>query len=216
MENKRRETMETMCYRELKERIQNGFYQPGERLIETKISKEMNISRTPVRKAISMLAVDGFVKNTEYRGAIVADSQLTKDNYIEMLDVLGLFLKHAIRRIEVKKLPINYKRFEEKRLELNWALESKKERAYFYYGKAVLLEFVFYLKNDCYLEIVEDFSAKIEQFGTAEVFSIIEQSGKDFVKSVDQILFSIKKENYFTAFEAVDQITERQILSAYR
>lgn len=216
MENKRRETMETMCYRELKERIQNGFYQPGERLIETKISKEMNISRTPVRKAISMLAVDGFVKNTEYRGAIVADSRLTKDNYIEMLDVLGLFLKHAIRRIEVKKLPINYKRFEEKRLELNWALESKKERAYFYYGKSVLLEFVFYLKNDCYLEIVEDFSAKIEQFGTTEVFSIIEQSGKDFVKSVEQILFSIRKENYFTALEAVDQITERQILSAYR
>ncbi|EUJ30319.1 putative transcriptional regulator [Listeria floridensis FSL S10-1187] len=216
MENKRRETMETMCYRELKERIHSGFYQPGERLIEAKISKEMDISRTPVRKAISMLAADGFVQNTEYRGAVVNDSSLGKERYIEMLDMLGLFMKHAIRRIEAKRLPLNYKKFDEMRSELSWRIEAGQEKAYLNYGKSIVLEFIFYLKNNCYTEITEDFFKKIDQFGNLEVLTIIESSGPVMVDNFTKLLEAIRRENYLGALAAVDKITERQILLAYR
>lgn len=104
MEKGHKETMETKCYKEIKRRIQSGEYEPGMRLIETGLSRELKISRTPVRKAIAMLTADGFVENLDYRGAVVKNSKVTKDNYIEILDIVGLFLKHTVHRIETKKI----------------------------------------------------------------------------------------------------------------
>lgn len=56
-------------YSVLRKRIMSGFYQPGARLREEHIAKEMSVSRTPVRGAIQLLVKDGLVKNEENKGA---------------------------------------------------------------------------------------------------------------------------------------------------
>lgn len=56
MTTKRKETRESVCYREIKKKIRNGELKPGDRLIENTLSQQLEISRTPIRKAIGMLA----------------------------------------------------------------------------------------------------------------------------------------------------------------
>lgn len=51
--------------------ILNGSIQPGENLIELKLSAEMGVSRTPVREAIRMLEQKGLVQIIPNKGAIV-------------------------------------------------------------------------------------------------------------------------------------------------
>jgi DNA-binding GntR family transcriptional regulator len=48
-----------------------GRYKPGDRLNESQIARELNISRIPVREALSQLQEQGLVQNRERRGMFV-------------------------------------------------------------------------------------------------------------------------------------------------
>lgn len=51
--------------------ILSGKYQPGDRLNESRIARELNISRIPVREALSQLQDQGLVMNHQRRGMFV-------------------------------------------------------------------------------------------------------------------------------------------------
>ena len=58
-------------YLKLKERIVNGVYEEGFRLVETKLCEEFGVSRTPIREAISQLELDGLAKTLPNRETVV-------------------------------------------------------------------------------------------------------------------------------------------------
>ena len=58
-------------FEELKRAIISRTYQPGEILNERKLASEMDVSRTPVREAIQLLANEGWVKVIPWKGAVV-------------------------------------------------------------------------------------------------------------------------------------------------
>ncbi|AOY95844.1 GntR family transcriptional regulator [Cupriavidus sp. USMAA2-4] len=84
----------------LRERILNGQYEPGERLVENKLSSELGVSRIPVREALRSLATEGLVVIEPRRGASVA--KLSPDVAREMVEVRatleGLNAKLAAQR----------------------------------------------------------------------------------------------------------------------
>src|SRR5437016_9050635 len=53
--------------------ILSGRYKPGDRLNESQIARELNISRIPVREALSQLQEQGLVQNRERRGMFVTN-----------------------------------------------------------------------------------------------------------------------------------------------
>jgi DNA-binding GntR family transcriptional regulator len=61
-----------VAYERIKEAIRSGDLEPGQPLSETKLSKLLGISRTPVREAIHQLAQDGLVQIIPGRAVIVA------------------------------------------------------------------------------------------------------------------------------------------------
>lgn len=56
----------------LREQIIDGHMQPGEKLVESNISENLNISRGPVREALKQLAVEGLVDYHPNKGCRVA------------------------------------------------------------------------------------------------------------------------------------------------
>lgn len=52
-------------------RILSGEYQPGERLVETRIAQELGTSQAPVREALRDLELLRFVESVPFRGARV-------------------------------------------------------------------------------------------------------------------------------------------------
>lgn len=56
----------------LRERIVTGSLAPGERLVEDRLAEELAVSRNPVREALRVLAVEGYVDLVPRRGAVVA------------------------------------------------------------------------------------------------------------------------------------------------
>jgi DNA-binding GntR family transcriptional regulator len=59
-------------FEKLKDDILYGRYQPGENLVELRISEEMGVSRTPIREAIHQLELEGLVSVVPNKGAVVS------------------------------------------------------------------------------------------------------------------------------------------------
>ena len=55
----------------LRERIISGVYPRGSRLKQAEIAEQLNLSITPVREALKLLAAEGYVNGDSYRGARV-------------------------------------------------------------------------------------------------------------------------------------------------
>jgi len=64
-------SLRSEVYRRLRDDILIGRYQNGTALTEAQISQEMGVSRTPVREAISQLALDGLVFSTPNKSIVV-------------------------------------------------------------------------------------------------------------------------------------------------
>jgi DNA-binding GntR family transcriptional regulator len=88
-------TMQEIIYDELKERIISGVYQPGMRLIASDLASEFNISRMPVREALTRLGSTGLVELIPYKGAIV--NELTAEDYVEIFHIRSVLEGLAAR-----------------------------------------------------------------------------------------------------------------------
>lgn len=57
----------------IKEQILNGELNPGNRIVETKLAKELGISQTPVREAIRQLSGEGIITIVTNKGPMVRE-----------------------------------------------------------------------------------------------------------------------------------------------
>ncbi|MHB8279223.1 MAG: GntR family transcriptional regulator [Candidatus Humimicrobiaceae bacterium] len=75
--------------------ILNGKLAPGERILESRIAKQMNISRAPVREAVRQLEGEGLVTVVPRKGVFIAE--LTVDDIEELY-----FLRSEIEGLAVR------------------------------------------------------------------------------------------------------------------
>lgn len=96
---------ETVC-ESIRDAIQKGILEPGERLMEVQLADELGISRTPVREAIRKLEQEGYVIMMPRRGTYVADVSVRDVKEIfEIRSALeSLATGLAARRIEPEEL----------------------------------------------------------------------------------------------------------------
>jgi DNA-binding GntR family transcriptional regulator len=77
------------------ERIVSGAYNPGERLVETRIASELGTSQAPVREALRDLELLRFVESEPFRGARVREVSL--EELVEIYPVRAALEEVAAR-----------------------------------------------------------------------------------------------------------------------
>ena len=68
--------------------IVSGHYQPGEHLVETDLAKKLGVSRGPVREALHMLQLQGWVSLRPRQGAFVHDPSVEEVDQFFQVRVL--------------------------------------------------------------------------------------------------------------------------------
>jgi DNA-binding GntR family transcriptional regulator len=93
-------------FNQLQNDIINGKYQPGDSLIETRLSDELGVSRTPVREALRQLELEGLVQAVPNKGAIVKgiSSKDIEDIYAIRMLIEGLAARWAAEKITAQEL----------------------------------------------------------------------------------------------------------------
>ena len=76
---------DTKIYMAIREAIQNNAFPPGFRLIERDLAKQFGTSRTPIRSAINRLTVEGYIDQSQYKGAVV--KRLSPQDIQRLLEV---------------------------------------------------------------------------------------------------------------------------------
>ena len=89
-------TLATEIARHLREAIIRGDLAPGERVNESRLTRELASSRSPVREAIRILAAEGLLTIEPHRGARVRP--LSEDDLEEIFDVRLMIESHGLRR----------------------------------------------------------------------------------------------------------------------
>jgi DNA-binding GntR family transcriptional regulator len=84
-------------------KVRAGIYVPGQRLIEADLTRDLSVSRGPVREALKRLAAEGVVSLTRHRGAYIhALSREEVNDSLVVLEVLtGLMASLAATRIRI-------------------------------------------------------------------------------------------------------------------
>lgn len=84
----------------LRDAIVAGIYSPGQRLVEEDLALELEVSRGPIREALHLLAIEGFVEIEPRRGAKVAifTRKQADDLFVMRLTLEGLVARLAAER----------------------------------------------------------------------------------------------------------------------
>lgn len=85
----------------VRNRIIENVLKPGQRIVETEIAREMQVSQIPVREALCGLEEEGFIKSVKYTGSFV-----TEINFKEMYHIylLRSFIEATVIEMTLPKV----------------------------------------------------------------------------------------------------------------
>lgn len=95
-----RKLLVDLAHTAIRESILAGDFRMGERLVETQLASDLEMSRAPIREALSRLVQEGLVEDQPHRGALVAT--MTASDVTDLYNVrlgvetigLRLFIRH--------------------------------------------------------------------------------------------------------------------------
>jgi DNA-binding GntR family transcriptional regulator len=141
--------------------ILEGALAPGERIIETDLCTRLNVSRTPLREALKVLAAERLVELRPNRSSVVAE--IRPDDIAAMFEILpslealvGELVCARISNIELEELEAMHERLA--------AFYRKKDRSgYFRQNQQIHLQLAELTRNPALYETYSAFAAKVER-----------------------------------------------------
>ncbi|MDO4670693.1 MAG: GntR family transcriptional regulator [Aerococcus sp.] len=94
------------AYEFIRGQIDNNVWLPETHLKEIEIAENLGISRTPVRRAMNRLKDEGYLNIEPYKGATVAQRDLTSQAVVDRLQFLELLLGHLFMQLQNKGINV--------------------------------------------------------------------------------------------------------------
>ena len=143
----------------LRDAILNGYFEPGEKLDQSLISSELNVSRTPIREALKVLASEGFVEILSYRGAYIP--KFSKQDIQDIYEVRSV-IEHELVRLAVPVIPEEVLIHLEDILNQDGeALETGADRKHYESDREFHITIASYCQNKLYKEILDNLNNRI-------------------------------------------------------
>lgn len=187
-------------YEKIKEDIITGVYSQGEILNERKLAESMGISRTPIREALQMLNIDGWVVNEVYKGAVV-----------RTFDISYVMNVQKVRRaLELLAIEDTIPNIDAQGIDELEDIIDRQERALTDYNPTVFMrldrefheKIYSFSKNDVLLKLLSNINDIIRYFGI-KVLTVSERS----ISTLDEhkaVLDAIKQKNLDLAKKAME------------
>jgi DNA-binding GntR family transcriptional regulator len=82
-----------MAYERLREAIINGQFKPGERLVEQRVCQDYNMGRSPLREALRLLQMEGYVDVVPNKGVTI--SKISLEDLVSIYNIVGVLEGYA-------------------------------------------------------------------------------------------------------------------------
>ncbi len=114
----------------LRDMIVEGQLAAGEWINETELCQQLNISRTPLREALKILAAEGLVELIPRRGAHVA--QLSKQEMVDLFEALSGIEGMAAELAAIRMSAVDLKRLRGLQARIEQEHEARNRLEYFH------------------------------------------------------------------------------------
>ena len=91
-----KETLRSNIKDYIHQQIAEGIYRPGDRIVETRLAKELNVSQAPVREAMLELSAVGLLEERPYSGTYVRN--FTAVEIADIFDTRAFIEEYAAKR----------------------------------------------------------------------------------------------------------------------
>lgn len=150
------------AYEEIRRKIIYAEFLPGDILSENVLSKELDMSRTPIRDALLRLDAEGFIKTLKNRGILVKEI-----SYKEILDILALNNCMALYAVDLVSKGITSFNIEQLKLHLDIQLKATEKDDYLEYTLQSILfgrTLIASSQNDVMIKTYDSLRDKTLQF----------------------------------------------------
>ncbi|WP_242320267.1 GntR family transcriptional regulator [Bacillus cereus group sp. BfR-BA-01349] len=210
MQKKR--TLEQQVYDKILEQVVQGEYPPGTHLTEKMLTECFNISRTPIRRALSRLESVGILRHESHCGAIVQNFRVSIHDYINMLEIRVQFLALSLQKAERKNLSFNLTELKQNVRSLYQSVHDDNSEAYYshlaHFHKLLLLP----AQNPLLLTIMNDLEKKFEIGGSTQfIYEVWKPIRLDLVQVIEQLIQLIENKQYKKALQLFEKATKNII-----
>lgn len=116
-------TMRSQVRQYIQEQIRSGAFKPGDRIVETRLAKELNVSQAPVREAMLELSVMGMLEERPYSGTFVR--KLTREDIDDIYNMRAFVEEYAAKRAAKRITPEQLEAFKPVFADMEKATKTK-------------------------------------------------------------------------------------------
>lgn len=91
-----KETLRSNIKDYIRYRIMDGSYRPGDRIVETKLARELGVSQAPVREAILELSAFGLLEERPYSGTFVR--AMSREEILDIFSTRAFIEEHTTKQ----------------------------------------------------------------------------------------------------------------------
>lgn len=137
----KRKKLDQIAYEYIVDRIESGQLFEREHITEQKIANELEISRTPIRRAFERLEEDNYLENIANMGVRVKVQKLTAIDFQNRLDFFERLINHYLFDLEKREIALDLVEITEQVLQME-AVKSDDDQTFdkyeFQYWKNIL------------------------------------------------------------------------------
>ncbi|PEO39961.1 GntR family transcriptional regulator [Bacillus wiedmannii] len=208
----KKKTLEQQVYEIILNQVMIGEYAPGTHLTESMLVKQLQTSRTPIRRALSRLEAEGIVKHDSHCGATVKHFRVSIQDYISMLEIRVQFFEMSLRKATRKQIPFDLVSLNQTIKELYEAISDDNAEAY-YKGLSQLHRLLLApAKNELVIEIMEDLEEKFRIGGSHEfIYEVWKPMRYALVQKAEQTVQHITQNCYEESLHVFEESTKEII-----
>ncbi|MBC1490599.1 GntR family transcriptional regulator [Listeria booriae] len=218
MKSKREyKTLDRMVYFSIIEKIKTGELKPNEHLTEERLSKELNVSRSPIRKAITALVSEGILDYRTYSGVVVRDSMIDAAKYAQLLEVIEVFIDATIQKMKKDQVDVDIDALRNYISSMDRSSYLQNMEDYIFNQHQFFFRILKHDPNPFYYENVKRVFFTINNFSMETVVKQGSEDRRDqTVKKFTKIADAFEQKDYDLANQRIRDMFGEFALSAFR
>ncbi|ADY24866.1 GntR family transcriptional regulator [Bacillus paranthracis] len=207
------QTLSEISYLAIKKKIIKGEYDSGTHLVEAQLTKDLGMSRTPIRNALSRLVSEGFLIYQNHCGITVAKLDTSFEDLLDFLEIRQIFIMQSIKKAEIKSVKFDILKLKGYFIEYKDALKDDDVEKFYLNLWKIHDTLLLPAQNRIMLEVMKNFQNKILLGSTKYTYMKRKPYLQEQIELLELFIESLEEENFQDAMILVDRITRAIIMS---
>lgn len=187
--------LDEVAYQYIKDKIYTRQWLPQTRITELSLSKELNISRTPIRQAFQQLQKEGYLDVEVYKGARVREQVIGSHGLQERMEFIEMNFVNYFYYLQIKEVVFDGTEVDKLLVRMK-ECHPESERAFLDLETQLLHKILAFSKNNYSIRIVMDTIRELQEINNPEYFELMKRNREVKLIHFDRLNEYLKSGDY--------------------